>query len=69
MRKIPNRMIFEVDKLTLKVKFRLFLTPPPITLILKIQLFPLGTYVGSEKKLFLILYPLFENSTTVLPFA
>ena len=36
-----------------------FLTP-----ILKIQQFPLGTYVDSQAKIFLILCPPLENSTT-----
>ena len=36
----------------------------PTNPILKIQLFPLSTYVDSYAKTFLILYPPFENSTT-----
>ena len=34
------------------------------TPILKIQEFPLGIHIDSEVKIFLILYPPFENSTT-----
>ena len=36
----------------------------PINPILKIQKFPLSTYVDPEAKIFLILYPPFENSIT-----
>ena len=36
----------------------------PVSPILKIQKFPLSSYVESEAKIFLILYTPFENSTT-----